>query len=390
MKKPETEYYAIDTLYWHFMFWRFLGLDDTKWPKRYQRILYKMYMVFIQFAVNFYFPFSLIYKLFTLRTPRDILENIAISFAVMTCSVKSIVMKRKITDIRKIGEISKELEKEAKLNEGEYELILEFKKKGRRYVIMFFLLFGSLVCSGALTVTTFTSRRLMYPAYFPYDFQQNQFIYGCTAFYQWLTWAIDVIGNAYYDSYPGLLTFLLCQHLKMLSLRVSKIGYDPKVSPEENQELLKKAVNVHRQLLQFYKTTNNAISTNNFILFLSSSFNIVCCVVVMCFFADNVYQKLYFINLIICYAAETALSCYFGSEFEDLIYNFTNSLYNCNWYEQPKNFKKDITIFFECSLRKSELMAAGLIPVNKETFVRVVKGTFSLFTVLNGMRKKFN
>lgn len=388
--KPQKEYYALDSLNWHFNFWTFLGIEDLNLTHTSQKILYKLYGMFIQFAVNVYFPFSLIYGLFQLKNPRDILENVAISVAVLTCGMKSYVIRGKIKDIRALGEISKAFEKEAKLNDQEYSLITEFRVKSQKYLWFFLFSFGSLVVSGFMIVVTFDTRRLMYPGYFPYDFTQTRLIYGATLGYQWACLSIHVVGNVHFDSFPGLLTFLMCQHLRILDLRITKIGYDPECTYEENNQFLKKAVNDHRQIIEFYKTVNHAISATNFALFLSSSFNIVCCVVVMSFFADNVFQKIYYVNLIFCYGLETALSCYYGSEFEEYISSLTNSLYSCHWYDQPKNFKKDFVIFMECSLRKYEFMAGGLVPVNKGTFVRMMRATFSLFTVLNGLREKFN
>lgn len=83
------------------------------------------------------------------------------------------------------------------------------------------------------------------------------------------------------------------------------------------------------------------------------------------------------------------MSCYYGSEFEANVCRITESLYLCNWVDQSKGFKKDFCIFLECSLRRYEFVAGGLVPISKETFVRILKGVWSLFTVLSKMREKF-
>lgn len=306
------------------------------------------------------------------------------------CSMKSYVLKRKLKDLRALEEISKEFEAKAKLNEEEYALIWQFKSRSATLMNVYIVAFNALIFSSFMSLVTYDTRRLLFPGYYPYDFQRNRLIYGLTAFYQWLAWTIQVYSNMFFDTFPGILTFLLNQHLKIFNLRVSKIAYDQDQSQEESHQLLREAIKDHKKILKYHEILNNAVSVTNFVVFLSSSLNVVCCVVLFTFFADKFFQKLYFTMISICYLMETALNCYYGSEFEQHISDITMALYSCNWYDQPKRFKTDLIIFMECSLRKYELLAGGLIPVSKATFVMILRGTFSLFTVLNKMREKFN
>lgn len=387
--KAKPEYLAFDTLSWHFKYWTFLGVSSEEFAKPYQRNLYRIYRALTYFVVQLYLPFHLVYGLFQLRNPRDIIENMSMSLSMVLCAMKAYILLRTLNVIQDIKEISKDFEQKARKNEGEYAFIIEFKSKTKAFMKIYYVSFTILVAFAAMSILTYDSRRLLYPGYFPYDFKRNRFVYGSTAFLQWFAWSIQAYGNVHHDTYPGILMFLLNQHLKILNLRIQRIGYDSALSPEENHQLLKEAVQDHKQILRFHKIMNDAISKTSFALFLSSSLNIVCCLVLFIFFADNTFQRVYFVQLIFCYGSETALSCYYGSEFETNIFKITDSLYSCNWFEQSKGFKKDFCIFMECSLRKYEFIAGGLVPVSKQTFLRILKGTFSLFTVLNKMREKF-
>lgn len=383
-----SEYYAFDSLKWHFRYWTFMGVTSRKFPKRYQRILYVIHAVVINFAVQIYLPFHLIYGLFELRTARDILENMAVNITMVICTMKFCILVGTLNVFQDIRNVTKVFENKAKQNEEEYTFILEFKSRSRTLMKFYYTSFTCLAVSIAMSVLTYDSRRLLYPGYFPYDFKQNRFVYGLTVFYQWLTCCINVYANVHHDTFPGLLMFMLSQHLRILNLRISRIGYDTKLSTEENHQLLREAVNDHRSILRCYKIVNHAISKTSLALFLSSSFNIVCCLVLLIFFADNTFQKAYFWQLLFCYALETAMSCYYGSEFEANVFKTTESLYSCNWYEQTKSFKRDFTIFLQCSLKKHEFIAGGLIPVNKDTFARIINRVFSLFAVLNSITEK--
>lgn len=384
-----TEYYAFDSFKWHFKYFKLLGVTTEVYPKRYQRNLYRIQTALMCLAVHLYFPLHIFYGLFQLTNPREILENFEMWLVFVICSMKVFILRGKLSVLHEIEEISKEFEKKAKQNREEYAFILEFKSKSRTIMKVYYVTFTALVIFGTMNVFAYDSRRLVYTGYFPYDFKDNVFVYVLTVFYQMVTWIIDVYANAHYDTYPGLLMFLLSQHIKILNLRISRVGYDSKICDDDHHQLLKQAVEDHKRILQFHKLVNNVISKQCLALFLSSSLNIVCSVILFMFFAENAYQKLYYLQIGICFALETSLSCYYGSEFEENMSKITESLYSCNWYEQPKAFKTILSIFLECSLRKYEFSAGGIIPVNKATFLKIIRRASSLYAVLNSMRKNF-
>lgn len=366
-----------------------MGLDSSGFADEKRKRLYQIYAVFVTLALNVYFPFHLTYGLLQQTDPQVILESTAMCLVVMVCTFKAFDSRRKLSVFRRLGEISKSFERKAKLDQEQYALILEFKSKSQRFLNSYFAASGILICFAILTILTFDSRELLHPTgYFPYDYTKSRTVYVVTTIYQFSAWVIQVLVNIFYDTYPGMFYFLLSQHVRILNLRVAKIGYDPTFSKEENHQLLREAVNDHNQIIEFYKTVQETVSLVTFVLFVSTSMNIVTCVVSFTFFADSTFQKVFFIQLAVCYAMETILGCYYGSEFEIHIDSVTSALYSCKWYEQTQSFRKDLGIFMTCSVREYNFMAGGLIPVSKLTFLSIMRGVFSLYTLMDNMREK--
>lgn len=386
-KGVTTEYYGFDSLKWHFKYFMFLGVTTKRFPK-YQQTLYNIYAVFIIFLAQFYQVFYLAFGLFQLNTPRDIIGNVSMAVSQFTSFTKIYILFGTINAFQDIKNICEDFEKEAKKNKEEYAHILEFKSTSKNLMKFYYVSCSVLVVFAALSCLTFDSRRLMFPGYFPYDYTKNRFVYGMTSFYEWLAWSITAFGNVHHDTFPGLLICLLNKYIDILNVKISRIGNNS-LSPEENHQLLKAAVEDHRRILRFRTIINDSISKTSLLLYLASSFNMVACVVALAFFADNLYQKIYFTQLTLCFALQTATSCYYGSEFEYTISQLTESLYSCNWIEQSKGFKTTLLIFLECSLRKYTFIAGGIFPINKVAFMKIIKGVFSLYTVLNHIRQKF-
>lgn len=384
-----TEYYCFDALNSHFGYWRFLGVSSEEFPKRYQRILYRIHTTLMHLTIQLLFPLHITFGIFQLSDARDILEAVPLSFTFIMCAMNIYFLRGTLKVLQEIKEKSQIFEKKSRHNEEEFAFILEFKAKSKIYMTFYLALFTNLSISATISVLTFNSRQLLFPGYFPYDFTQNRLVYGLTVSYQLLAGIIQAYGQAHHYTYNGLLIHMLSQHLQILNLRISKIGYNSELSAEENHELLREAIKDYLQILLFHKKVNEAISKTTFALFLSSSLNIVSFMVLLVFFIENTYEQIYYAVAIICFVMNSVLCCYYGSEFEFNISNVTESFYSCNWYEQSKGFKMDLCIILECSLRKYEFIAGGLVPINKTTFVRIMKGAYSLFAVLNNLRQKF-
>lgn len=102
----------------------------------------------------------------------------------------------------------------------------------------------------------------------------------------------------------------------------------------------------------------------------------------MLFIVDDPFKRLYFALFLMAALSQVFVICYFGSAFTQKIDELTFAIYECNWMIQDQSFKKSVLIFMEGSLRPAHFTAGGFMVISLETFVSIVKSSYSIFAVL--------
>lgn len=123
-----------------------------------------------------------------------------------------------------------------------------------------------------------------------------------------------------------------------------------------------------------------------FFQILVTALNMGTSIILIIFFIDNFFQKAYFCFYFIAIPLQIFFSCYYGTVFVLECKKLTKAIYSCNWIYQSQSFKKDLIIFEENSLKTYQFHALGFMTISIETFAKVMKGTYSLFAVLNRMK----
>ncbi|KAL5292608.1 Or59a.2 family protein [Megaselia abdita] len=389
--KPAAEYRAFNALNWHIRFWTFLGLNPIKSQNTFIKSAWFLFSVVLHFLINIYLPLHLVIGLFDLKHPRDIIENLANTSNQIITTAKTYVLWKNLGRIYEIGDISETFERDVKDEKESFRFILDFRKNSKKYTILFIVVYGLCMTLGGFSLfVKIQSHRQFFPGYYPFNIDMSEGVFKAVCIYQYVSWTIQGTANIFFDTYPAILMFLLVQHLRIMNLKISRIGHDLNRTPLENQEILKEATKHHKIIMDLFKTISDAVSSTSFALFLVSSLNIVACIVIISYFSENMFHKCYYLALMICYCMQTAFISYYGSEFEAEIHQTTTSLYFCNWYEQTRIFKKDFLIFMENSLKKYSFSAGYVMPINKNTYLGVLKSTYSIYALLNGFKDKLN
>lgn len=378
---PDSSYSALK---WHFLNWKVQGCCPMEY-KGYKQVLYNIHVATYQFLLGLYYPVSLVLGLFTLNSLQEVLENIAIIFTELILTTKCFFVWVHHNRIYKIAEISRALDKKAKENADEQEILKKFLASYRRYLKIYFVSYSFVIVFAGISIFMYTEKRLFYPAYLPFNWKANNFVYFLAIFYQYFAWVLQVYENLFVDTYAGIVIHLLSSHMEVLSLRISKIGHSENCSSENAHKQLKEAIKDHKTLLEMFKIIQNAISPGLFGQFLATVINVVTCILLVFFFVTDVYQQAYFIAITIAYVMEIWLACYYGSQYLYTASNVHYAIYSCMWYDQTPAFKKDLIIFTENSLKEYTFLAGGLITISLESFMSIMKTTYSTFTVFSQM-----
>lgn len=380
--KPESSF---SSLKWHFYNWQLQGccpLEFTGWKK----VAYAIHVFVYQLLLGVYYPISLLLGVLFLETIQEVLENIAVTFTELILSVKCFLIWFHHERLYKIAQISRELDKKARLKPDEQAILNNYLAAYRRYLRIYFVSYSTVDVFAGISILMYSEKRLFYPAYLPFNWKANDFLFLIAICYQYFAWSLQVYENLFVDTFAGIVIHLLSSHLEVLSLRISKIGHEGE-SPDESHAKLKEAIKDHKTLLEMFKIVQDAISPGLFGQFLVTVVNVVTCILLVFFFVTDIYQQAYFVVITIAYIMEIWLACYYGSQYLDSAANVHYAIYSSLWYNQTPAFKKDLIIFTENSLKEYTFMAGGLIIVSLESFMGIMKTTYSTFTVFSQMTK---
>lgn len=178
-KTATSEYYCFDSLNSHFKYWTFLGVTSKEFSKPHQRTLYRIHSTLMILAVQIYFPLHIVFGLFQLSNPQDLLEAIPLALAMVLCAMNVYFLRGALSVLEDIKEKSKAFEQKARADEEEFAFILEFKSKSKMIMKFYLTMFTNLSAFAVISLFTYDSRRLFIPGYFPYDFWSSCWVNIC-------------------------------------------------------------------------------------------------------------------------------------------------------------------------------------------------------------------
>lgn len=249
--EEQNEFSSFDIVKNHQLFWYVNGIRgaNPNW-KPFRRDLYRCYQILIHTFISVYYPASLMIGLLQLTDIRSILENVAMNFTVSMCTLKSYLFWSNMEGFKQCENISRRMDEKAKDDAEGIAVLMALKKKIKFLLVPYFL--TTIVSVSAVIIMQFfnTEKRLIYPAYFPFDWAKNDYIYIATMMYQGGGIALQAFMNLANDTYLSLTMCLLTCHINVLSVRMSKIGMNVNKSKEETHEDLKVAIKDHKELLK--------------------------------------------------------------------------------------------------------------------------------------------
>lgn len=246
----QTELHAEKFFHLHFVLWRILGNSPTE---KY-RWLYITYSIFINAVITVGYPLHLMIGLFQSKTKFDVIKNLAINLTCLVCSIKTFAIWVKFKNVRHIFDLIRRQDRRILQSEDE---TLFYKgtvfSTLRKIMLIYQILFagtGSISEVAVLTNGFLGNWRLMYPAYFPFDPFSNNWCYAVAHVYQFFGVSFQIVQNLVNDSFAGMHLALLSGQVHALSMRVKKIGHDPRKTKEENNNELLQCIQDHKDLLE--------------------------------------------------------------------------------------------------------------------------------------------
>ncbi|CAD7085734.1 unnamed protein product [Hermetia illucens] len=220
---------------------RILGLD----PPEKHKVIYQVYSLCLNSTITFYYPISMIVNMFLLDTKKEVVSNLTLTISMFVCAMKTLNNYLKRKELRKIRDYLAKLDVDVKFAADE-EYLEYIVKVSFRYFVFYAAAFGLVIATCELPVMFAHERRLLYPAWFPWDWKNSTRIYYIIHSYQLIGIVIQIYQNLLNDTIPGILMWLLKGHLHVLKSRIERVGYDKSLSAEENYTELVACIKSHK------------------------------------------------------------------------------------------------------------------------------------------------
>ncbi|XP_051153386.1 odorant receptor 67c-like isoform X2 [Leptopilina boulardi] len=194
-----------------------------------------------------------------------------------------------------------------------------------------------------------------------------------------------------YASLESILTIFLQQigtHLdifidRLLKLQNIKQNNVEKIDIyEQESNIIKDCINHHLRIFSMENTLNDIFS----LLILCQFFVSILNICTLCFHLTKAkISSGYFwllIMLMTCFTSQIFIYCFLGEELTRKSISISDEIYNMDWTSLTKQTKEKLMLIMMRSNRPIQFTGASIITLSLETFLKVVKASYSSFNLL--------
>nr|XP_012228783.1 PREDICTED: odorant receptor Or1-like [Linepithema humile] len=350
------------------------------WTSPYRRLMYHIYTIFILMLINTFTLSQFLDIILTVDNPEDFMDNFYMLLAMIVSCFKmfSLLMNNgniaMLTNILINGPCRP-------LDVVEVEIRQKFDKLIETNTLCYMILVELTCASTAIAslLTDYRKEKLTFRAWLPFDYYSSTTVFHFTYFHQLISLTVGSVLHVACDGLIcGLLLHICCQ-IEILSYRLKKIVRNPKT--------LRDCVIQHNVIFKFSSLLNKKFR-------FTITFQFIVSTLVVCF---TLYQLTKtsgkFVELgmyMSCMLTQIFLYCWYGNEVKLKSLQLVNDLFKIEWFTLEQNVKKELLIITKRCTVPIEFSSAYVIPMNLDSFVGLLKTSYSTYNILQQMQDTSN
>uniref|UniRef100_A0A182F2J9 Uncharacterized protein n=1 Tax=Anopheles albimanus TaxID=7167 RepID=A0A182F2J9_ANOAL len=241
------------------------------------------------------------------------------------------------------------------------------------------------------TVSGIRARRLVNPCWFPYDYNSSLWLYLLTIVYQYFALTFNASFNVTCDTLIGNLLALVDANLQRLEIQLKKdkilivkpADCSKNMQDSTYNELLK-CIIFHQELINYLSDILNMSGTTVLPQLFCSVFSL--CITELCLLAnkqsteDSIGTIIHFG----CLVMQVFMNCHYGNEITYTSKKVHQATAFVNYPDMDIKTRKLLILFQQRTSVELKCFAASLfkIELSMETFVTIIKSSYSYFAVL--------
>ncbi|XP_067207948.1 odorant receptor 94a-like [Linepithema humile] len=350
----------------------------NSWSSLHKRIVYHIYSIIMILLLNTFLLSQFMDLIMTVENADDFSDNFFVLLAILIscCKLFSMLANRK--NIIKFTNIL--TEKPCKpLKSNEIKILSKFDKHIETNTWRFVYL--AIVTVSFIVLTSlslnFRKRKLTYRAWLPFNYSSTT-MFCLTYSHQLLSLCAGGFLNVACDTLIcGLLVHISCQ-IEILAYRLREIMSSKNILPD--------CVRQHYNIFKLAFIINAT-----FRLIISIQFMIS--MLIVCF---SLYQltkttvKAKFIELtlyMMCMLTQIFLYCWYGNEVKLKSRQLVDDIFEMEWLSLDKSKKKSLMIIMKRAIVPIQITSAYIIPINLDSFMGLLKTSYSTYNLLQKMRE---
>ncbi|XP_076648521.1 odorant receptor 46a-like isoform X2 [Halictus rubicundus] len=333
--------------------------------------LYRMIVILLVYSVTFYQIMDL---LLVVETLDEFADNLYMLTAMMIGCQK---LANMLLSHKKILDLIDTFQKEpfAPQNNEEVKIRAKFEKTTHTNTVMYASLL-TITCAVYPAMVFFKSEKwpLLFRAWLPYNYSTTP-LYLPTVAQQSLALYYGALNHAACDSLFCGLMIHVCSQFEILGHRLNKIARGEIAT-------IKSCIHFHDKIYRYAEKLNTQFKMIIFMQFLASA-------VIVSF---NLYRVTQFTNLgpklfeIIMYSQcimiQIFIYCWYGNELKLKSLEISDVVHNMNWIQFDNIERRMILMMMRRASEPIELTSIHIATLNLDSYVTILKTSYSAYSVL--------
>ncbi|XP_055842908.1 odorant receptor 42a isoform X1 [Episyrphus balteatus] len=360
---------------------RILGMDNLN-----RTWVYKIYSFVLNLAssVLLMIAFSTSYakSIRTMSTP-TLLTSLQVALNIDTICIKVLIVYFYMPRIRKTGPILDELDK--MISDKEEKLVASRMIRFCKSLIVVYMV-SNLSYAATTFLASVWSGHPPLGIFIPYCHWEDSTVKMIVAsLIEYYLLNVACIQNVGLDVYPVTFIYMARMHMKILCIRVEKLGTDSRISKEDNVRKLVECIETHKKILELIETVRPIIAKTIFIQLVVSALIMGIPIINIMMFADSLSSAFGSLIFLLAVTLETLPMCFTMNVLMEEINNLPTAIFHSQWVDQNKVFRNMLVLFMQKAQKFDNIMAGNILPIEVATFIAIAKLAFSIYAVVDKM-----
>ncbi|EZA58600.1 hypothetical protein X777_14766, partial [Ooceraea biroi] len=344
--------------------------QPLSWTSLSKNIMYKAYATFLISSLYIFLISQFIHVALNVGNSDEFTDALYMMLTILVAGYKQVYMW---IDRKNFMIIINVLTEEPFAPCESHELMIQekFEKIAQtntlRYLILVLMSISSIILTSVFTVLT--NHNLTYNTWIPFNYSPPA-VFFLVYTHQLIAMSTSGVVNVACDSLLcGFLLYICCQ-LEILRYRLSKIIH--------GQDILHDCVYHHNRIFEYAYIVNKKFAVIITIQF-AVSMLVVCSNLYRIAMAANYMSYIPLVVYTSAILMQIFIYCWFGNEVKLKSLHLMNNIYNMEWTTLNSSSKKALLFIMKRAMVPIEFHSSYIITMNLDSFVAVLKMSYSVF-----------